>query len=266
MDMLVTFLTTNPIGIGLLVVIIVGLVVTVISLIIKGYTFEKTGPGMTDFKIFKTSKKKKKKRGDDDDEEEDESPGKKVTVATTQNLSGKINNLFETSFTELLAIKNKYREENRRVQKEALNKAIGSITLSYTQKYEKIENIERMTEILELYLKRDFNFIMSEKLDGIRKTAEYGTVKKEDILNNISKYTDEIMMQIKNVVIKFDLINDKNSLYMLLEESKSTVRDSLEEVIKQFVSFNDNEQREILEIRHKQIELLNKELNYLLEG
>jgi hypothetical protein len=60
------------------------------------------------------------------------------------------------------------------------------------------------------------------------------------------------------------LIDDKNSLYILFEESKNTIKDTLEDVIKQFVNLNEKEQIEVVEIKHQRIEQINKELNILL--
>jgi hypothetical protein len=253
METLIAFLTSNPIGIALLCILVIGSVGFLAFAILRGYTFEKGEHG---YKFYRSVKEKKKK-DTKLDEEEDQS-------LTVQQAPERINLIVDNSIKDLFAIKNKYKEENRKAQKEALNKAIGSITLSYTQKLEKHENIEKMTEILELYLKRDFNTIMSEKLDDIRKSSETGAIKKDDILNNISKYTESVMVGIKSVVIKFDLIDDKNSLYTLLEDSKNTIKDTLEDVIKQFINLNEKEQLEVIEIRNQRIEQINKELNILL--
>jgi hypothetical protein len=257
MEILIAFFTGTPIGIVLLSVLIFGATVLVAFAILKGYTFEKGETG--GFRLYRKEKEgsnKKKKESSDGEPDVD------LVIEDSPN---RINNIIDNSIKDLFAIKNKYKEENRKAQREALNKAIGSITLSYTQKLEKHDNIEKMTEILELYLKRDFNTIMSEKLDSIRKSSESGAIKKDDILNNISKYTENVMVEIKTVAIKFDLIDDKNSFYVLLEESKNTVKDTLEEVIKQFVNLNEKEQLEVMEIRNQRIEQINKELKILLE-
>jgi hypothetical protein len=259
METLIVFLTSNPIGIGLLCLVILAVISLVGFMILKGYTLERGEHG--GFKWYRPTgaEKRKKKR-----EEEDEENDVKDMALTIKETPDRINLIIDNSIKDLFAIKNKYKEENRKAQREALNKAIGSITLSYTQKLEKHDNLEKMTEILELYLKRDFNTIMSEKLDGIRKSSESGAIKKEDILNNITKYTENVLVEIKSVVIKFDLIDDKNSLYMLFEDSKSTIKDTLEDVIKQFISLNEKEQSEVLDIRNQRIEQISRELNILL--
>jgi hypothetical protein len=261
MEALIVFFTQTVIGIILLSCVILGCLFLIVFAILRGYTFERDENGKLRFFREEKEKKKKSKDENNDSNEEGENEKKSLTVQETPE---RINTLVDNSIKDLFAIKNKYKEENRKAQKEALNKAIGSITLSYTQKLNQHENAEKMTEILELYLKRDFNTIMSEKLDNIRKSSESGAIKKDDILNNISKYTDSILIDIKSVVIKFDLIDDKSSLYNLLEESKGTIKDTLEDVIKQFLSLNEKEQIEVMEIRNKRIEQITQELNILL--
>jgi hypothetical protein len=250
MEIALTFFTSHPIGITLLTILIIGIISIIILSIFKGYSISRDKEGRLTFK--NTS--------------EDGEEHKQKEEHTSKNTILRIDNIVDNSIKDLLTIKNKYKEENRKTQKEALSRAIGSITLSYTKKFEDHEeNIQKKAEILELYLKRDFNQIMSEKLDNIRKSNESGVIKKEDILNSISKYTEDVMVAINNVVFKFDLIDDKSSLHSLFEESKTTVKDTLEDVIKQFVSLNDNEQKEILEIRNKRLEQIKQEFQLLLE-
>jgi hypothetical protein len=256
METAIIFFTSHPIGITLLCTLTVGFIIIIILSISKGYSIsrDKDGKLSWDKKENIDSDTKSKKR----DQKENSSDISKNAVI-------RIDNIVDNSIKDLLVIKNKYREENRKTQREALKKAIGSITLSYTKTLDNDDNIQKRAEILELYLKRDFNQIMSEKLDDIRKSNENGTIKKDDILNNISKYTESVMTDIKSVAYKFDLIDDKNSLQSLFEESKTTIRDTLEEVIKQFVNLNDNEQKEILEIRNKRLEQIKQEFQLLLE-
>lgn len=182
-----------------------------------------------------------------------------------QNKSKKVDDIIKANFDEISKISAKFSEENKKMQEGALKRALLSITLKYTEKIANEENNETKAKLLELYLKKDLNLLMTEKLDAIRKTNENRTIPKEEILSNISKYTEDIIMGMKEAAWNFDLIDQRTELVSLMEESKSIIRDNLEETIKQFISLSENEQKEkLVSIKNRQ-EQIQQELLSLLE-
>jgi hypothetical protein len=174
----------------------------------------------------------------------------------------KLNSIMEGSIDDIIELRNRFAEENRKAQESALSRALETIILSYTNGLDD-DNIKR-ANLLELYLERDFNSIMGSELDKIKSTTDSGIFEKEEIQQNIQQYTDDILRHLHRVTTRFDLIDNKSEISALLSKNKNTIRDSLEDIVKQFISLNEKERSEKLSILNKQKEKISQELESLL--
>jgi hypothetical protein len=189
---------------------------------------------------------------------------KEISNSAFSNSTENIDNIMRDSVNEILDIKTKFIEENRKTQARILENALQTIVLSYSNKTKDDEEGKKI-DLLELYLMKDFNSIMRQELDDLRKSAENGFLKREDFQQNIPSHTDHIIQSLDIAARKFKLIDDKTEIISLLNDNRSAIKDTFERIITQFITLSEKEQTEKLNILNKQKDKIDRELKVLLE-
>jgi hypothetical protein len=229
------FLTTaisTPLGIIVLGVMIIAVFILIIILVKNGYAFGKDEHGHWSFKPREKSRKDEGRR-----------PINNIQIIN--DLDEILSNTDER-IKDLQAVTLK---EINRIQKEALDRAIATIVLEFSeQPVESKRDPGELVMVLQLYLERDLTKIVIEKLDGIRNSPSFLKKSETDIMSDVSQLTSDCIDKMKIQLKTYIIIGDQKSLVQLFENSRRNLTNTLEVTLKNFLKTTKEEQDKKLEL------------------
>lgn len=235
-----------------LFITLLGILITFISLIVFIIHKYLSQGGKIETKWFKLSSEHKKKKKVSGIPLIDTLIEEAVTNGTLN-----LQRIFDTTYRDLLKIKEDYLEEKRKAQQSAFERTRSILTLSYS------DSSKENMELLELYLTNILNNILIEKLEDIKQSNESGIYSQEEIISKIPFYTSEIFTSCK-LAFKKSNISKPESLISLLNNQEVSIKDIIGETIKQFVVLTEKEQQEQIVIISKQKEQIKSELERII--
>jgi gas vesicle protein len=231
LELIATFLVSTPLGQFLFVIAIAAVIILLFFAIRKGYTFHKDEKGK-----WHVEPGAKKQKGVQTDE-------------AIRRTTSDIETILDLASKDENEIKTNTRKEILKIQEDALRNAISSMVIEYPKKYTTpADEPERLGEILELYLKRDLISVVSAKLDMIKTSSTFLRQTEIDITQRVPGYTEEVITDMLMLMKNYALLGTHKDLTEFFEDSKKTIKETLDQILKSFLRLSLNEQTKIKEI------------------
>jgi hypothetical protein len=241
-NLLFTFLVSTPLGNFLLAISMVSIIILIFFCIKRGYSFHKDEKG----KWHVEPEQKKKKNINTDD----------LIKRTNEDI--KI--IIEDSSSREKKLKEETKAELLRIQEAALKNSIEAMVLEYPKQLKNEEKIDEIAEILELYLKRDFITVVSNKLEMIKNSTEFLKQTELNIAQQVPVITEEIAVEMKNKIRHYILLGNKQNLVQFFDDSRVNIKNTLDTTLKSFLRLSLEEQNKIKELYDERLEKIEQKI------
>lgn len=192
-----------------------------------------------------------------------------LTPQTVQTIMRIVDREASDSLSEIEASSEKYHDLIKKGDEKAVEKAIRNYLISFPKLFD--DNDERnnidTNELLELYLTKDINGLIIEKLEEIYEDPE--TKCKEEIeLNGIAEdLAKEIIISLKCNIRNYRLLADTtDELNKLFDESARELLDYLKGAIQGYIKYSASEKEEKLALIKKRNDTITEQISNMANG
>jgi hypothetical protein len=140
---------------------------------------------------------------------------------------------------------------DREYESEKLHDLIRTLTLSFSTILEEknIDDPEIMIEYVTLYLDKDITKIFSRRLERMRERSLTLTEKSE-IKDELPEYTTSAIKELREKINNYTILSKslRSDLYTIIENKSTSIKDTFNSIIKEFLRLTVEEQKEIIDI------------------
>jgi hypothetical protein len=163
-------------------------------------------------------------------------------------------------------LKNKLNRIMFREQEQCIKNVIQTLSMEYSGSIEDslLENLDESTKILDIYLQVDINNIIKEEFRKIKEINGIINYTPEDISNNISRITENVIREMRIRVREYVVIN-KEIFIKLFDTHISELKINISNVIKTYVSASKETQKALEENMEAKVRDLEQKLKLFIE-
>ncbi len=175
---------------------------------------------------------------------------------------------YENFLKEVDICNKELNRENEQNKKVALHNAIEHLCLEFQDSYDETTEypINRMAQVLELYLFRDLNSILLRRFDELRNSSLFLESSEKDLECEIQRITEDIVRTMKNKSRDYFLIDNPRLMHRVFDSSTPGLQKGIGNVIRDFHKRSKAQKEKIIELTKKRTESIEKKLSELLSG
>lgn len=176
---------------------------------------------------------------------------------------------FDDSITEIESNSEKYQDLIRKNDSRTVDKAIRNYLMTFPKLFGENDTRNNLdtNDLLELYLTKDINSLIMDKLQELYNDPE--TKHKEEIeLNGVAEdLAKEIVVSLKYNIRNYRMLaNTTDELNKLFDQSARELLDYLKGAIQGYIKYSESEQQERLLLIEKRNDTISDQISNVING
>ena len=186
-----------------------------------------------------------------------------LSLETFNLLLDTIENIYQTFIFNRDKINKRLETQQLKVQNDALLGAILNLQSLYTSSAENKEEDKEDSEVLELYLTRDFHTIVKKEINELLQTDDIYLMNNAQITEQTTNISERCIAQMKNAINQYPII-DTILMRSIFDSQTPNIKNMILSIITKLSKSSTEQRQQILEIQEEKMRKLREKLEIIL--